>query len=83
MHVHGGGIVDYGLKGTLGCIRISDDDILELKNIVDKLQESDPKDKPEYVRVENDLTDPVDYSEKDMYKILQEFILAGVTVTFK
>ena len=52
-----------------GCIRFNDDDIKELKGIVDGLMELDKEEKYEYVEVNNDLDEPVTY--QDRKKILQ------------
>ena len=52
VHLHGGRPSAKELKSTHGCIRISDGDILELEE------------KAGYLYVENNLDNPVDYSDK-------------------
>ena len=68
MHLHGGG---YGgeyqkteLKGTQGCIRISDEDIKTLKVITDYIEEHDPEEKGETLILEDNLESPVKYEDR-------------------
>lgn len=72
MHTHGGGYGPDGqggeyqkntLKGTRGCIRIFDDDIQELQDIVTQLEKSDPDEKPTTLVVEDDLEEPLDINK--------------------
>ena len=68
MHLHGGG---YGgeyqkteLKGTQGCIRISDEDIKTLKVITDYIEEHDPEEKGETLILEDNLESTVKYEDR-------------------
>lgn len=77
MHTHGGG--DQGnnpeqLKSTEGCIRMADDDIKELKTIVDALVD----DNPEYLEVINDLNRELHFSDRD--EIKSEYVRNGGTI---
>jgi RHS repeat-associated protein len=71
MHLHGGRQevynsntckwerlpIDYdGLWNTLGCIRIMDDEIAELKKLTEELELNDPTESGNYLKVIDDLT---------------------------
>jgi hypothetical protein len=67
MHVHGGrqegkyeGRTD--LASTHGCMRINDNDILELQNITNALEKNDPLETRGFLNLTNDLKSPVKYS---------------------
>lgn len=64
VHLHGGRPSAKELKSTHGCIRISDGDILELKELISWLVSNDNEEKAGYLYVENNLDNPVDYSDK-------------------
>ena len=67
MHVHGGrqegkyvGRLD--LASTQGCMRINDDDMLQLKEITDNLEKQDPLEKRGVLTLIDDLINPVVYT---------------------
>jgi RHS repeat-associated protein len=67
MHLHGGRQEGKHkgrkyLSDTWGCLRINDDDILEIKNITDALEASDPLETKGYLNLTDDLKTPVEYS---------------------
>ena len=64
LHVHGGGRQENSLMGTFGCIRINNDDIAELKQITDKLEESDSLESKGSLTVYNDLETPLKYDDR-------------------
>ena len=64
LHVHGGGRQVNSLMGTFGCIRINNDDIAELKQITDKLEESDSLESKGSLTVYNDLETPLKYDDR-------------------
>ena len=77
IHTHGGGNQGNNpkeLKSTQGCIRMADDDIKELKTIVDALVD----DNPEYLEVINDLNRELHFSDRD--EIKSEYVRNGGTI---
>jgi hypothetical protein len=67
MHTHGGrqegnykGRKD--LASTHGCMRINDEDILNLKSITNELEKNDPTEKKGFLTLTDDLKSPVQYS---------------------
>jgi hypothetical protein len=67
MHLHGGRQEGKYkerkyLSDTWGCLRINDDDMLEIKNITDALEVSDPLETKGYLTLTDDLKTPVEYS---------------------
>ncbi|MEE3416489.1 MAG: RHS repeat-associated core domain-containing protein, partial [Prevotella sp.] len=68
MHTHGGRPRKDRLVGTHGCIRMADDDIKELKEIVTNLENYDPKEKKGFLTVTDDLKTPVNYSQREEIK---------------
>ena len=86
IHVHGGekGTDKQSLKGTYGCIRISNDDIKELKELTESLEATDPKEKKGYLTVANDLDEDIDYSDREQIKndwVRDAGFLSPITVT--
>ena len=67
MHVHGGRD-QSALSNTQGCIRIADDDILELKMLTESLEKSDPLEEKGILQVANDLDTPVKFIERQFIK---------------
>ena len=80
MHTHGGGDKKdksgnlIGLKGTYGCFRMSDDDLIKMKLITDVLEESSPAEKMTSLTFEDDIQYPI--SEDDF---IEEYI--GATLS--
>lgn len=72
MHLHGGRtkeLIKIGeLHSTHGCIRINDDDIVELKKITDYLEMIYQDERHENVWVLDDLETPVRYQDRDEIK---------------
>ena len=66
---------------TLGCIRIADEDIKELKAITDYLEQNDESEKPETLEVSNSLGIPVTFQDREDYQILYYFELPELIVT--
>jgi hypothetical protein len=67
MHVHGGRQEGKykgrkNLASTHGCMRINDDDMLEIQKITTTLEQNDPLEKNGYLNLIDDLTFPVEYS---------------------
>ena len=67
IHVHGGrqegkyeGRSD--LANTYGCMRINDQDILDIQNITNKLEQDDPMETKGYLTLTDDLNTPINYS---------------------
>ena len=56
-----GGRDQSALSNTQGCIRIADDDILELKMLTESLEKSDPLEEKGILQVANDLESPVNH----------------------
>lgn len=67
MHLHGGRN-QAELTNTLGCIRIADEDIAELKTLTEVLEASDPEERKGMLFVKNDLTDKVTYQDRESIK---------------
>ena len=67
IHLHGGRN-QMELSNTLGCIRIADEDIAELKILTEALEASDPEEKKGMLFVKNDLTDKVTYKDRESIK---------------
>lgn len=67
MHLHGGRN-QAELTNTLGCIRIADEDIAELKTLTEVLEASDPEERKGMLFVKNDLTDKVTYKDRESIK---------------
>jgi RHS repeat-associated protein len=74
MHLHGGrqeGIYKGKkyLSDTWGCMRINDDDMLEIRIITDALEANDPLETKGYLTVKNDLKTPVEYSTNRLNRV--------------
>ena len=82
MHLHGGRSQSPDLKDTEGCIRISDEDIAELKVLTEELEASDPDEKKGTATVENDLPEPVKYSDREDVKYDWERYLGELEASF-
>ncbi len=84
MHVHGGRNQE-DLSNTQGCIRISDDDIAELKQLTDMLETMDPTEYGTTLDVQNDLSGSLQYStdrEEYKYNILKDgYLLPEIIIT--
>lgn len=84
MHVHGGRD-QKNLWNTLGCIRIADDDIAELKQLTDMLEAIDPTECGTTLEVQNNLSGSLQYSrDKEEYKynlMTDGFLLPEIIVT--
>ena len=65
MHLHGGRPRKDRLVSTHGCIRISDNDIAELKRITDSLTSENPEDTPNELIVIDELDEPVNWEERE------------------
>ena len=78
---HGGRAQFPELWNTLGCIRIADEDIKELKAITDYLEQNDESEKPETLEVSNSLGIPVTFQDREDYQILYYFELPELIVT--
>ena len=68
MHLHGGALQGAELKGTNGCVRISNEDIIELRKTTDELEQNDSEERMEYMEVIDDLEEPVHYRDRDEIK---------------
>lgn len=69
MHTHGSGLeTDDRLRGTNGCIRMANEDIKELKSIIDALEAADPEETKGKLVLENDLETPLNYSDRKTVK---------------
>ena len=68
MHVHGGRDQGPELTDTQGCLRMADQDIKELKQVVDFIESSDPNESPGYLTVKDDISAPVSFSDRDAMK---------------
>ena len=68
MHIHAGVLKDGTLRDTQGCIRMSEEDIVRLKEITDRLECLFPDEELEECTVDDDLSTPVDYL-KDKEKV--------------
>ena len=68
MHVHGGRDQGPELTDTWGCLRMADQDIKELKQVVDFVESSDPNESPGYLTVKDDIPAPVSFSDRDDMK---------------
>ena len=69
IHTHGGRIQEPELSNTHGCIRMADEDIKELKEITERLEVFDSKEKEErFLYVENNLEEELKYSEREEIK---------------
>ena len=68
MHVHGGRKQGPELTDTQGCLRMADQDIKELKAVVDFVESSDPNESPGYLTVKDDIPAPVSFSDRDDMK---------------
>ena len=68
MHVHGGRSQGPELTDTWGCLRMADQDIKELKQVVDFVESSDPNESPGYLTVKDDIPAPVSFSDRDAMK---------------
>lgn len=71
-----GAVHDYQkteLKGTQGCIRISDEDIKTLKEITDYIEERDPEEKGETLILEDDLETQVKYEDRNWLSDIYNF----------
>ena len=79
--VHGGRAQFPELWNTLGCIRIADEDIKELKAITDYLEQNDESEKPETLEVSNSQESPVTFQDREEYQILYHFELPELIVT--
>ena len=62
---------------------MADKDILQLKNITDKITEDEPSDKPEILTVIDNLIVPITYQQRDFYLIIGSIILPEVIVPYK
>ena len=67
IHLHGGRS-QLELSNTLGCIRISDEDIRELKTLTDALEALDPDEQKGRFVVDDKLTETVNYSNREDIK---------------
>ena len=65
IYIHGGRKQGPELTPTHGCIRILDEDIVNLKKVTDQLTEEDPDDTPEDVTVVDDLEVHTDLSDRE------------------
>ena len=85
IHLHGGRkkeLLETGeLFSTHGCIRINDDDIVELKKITDYLEMIYSDEQPENVWVLDDLEAPVRYQDRDEIKTTPIINLRELIVT--
>ena len=68
------------LIGTLGCIRITDEDLVEVKQIVDALEMGLPNERPEFVWVIDDLEFPVRYQDREEIKAIPIINLPEIVV---
>ncbi len=68
MHIHGGRTQEPELTSTWGCIRISNNDIEELRGITDMLEKNDSTERMEYMEVIDDLENPVKYQNRNEIK---------------
>lgn len=84
MHTHGGGDIKdengelTGLKGTLGCFRMSDEDIIELKIIIDVLEETISSERMTILIFEDDIKEPI--SEDDFVEAHKDATISNGTV---
>ena len=73
-----GGRDQSALSNTKGCIRIADDDILELKMLTESLEKSDPLEEKGILQVANDLESPVKFTDRQFIKDNWERYLGGL-----
>ena len=73
-----GGRDQSALSITQGCIRIADDDILELKMLTESLEKSDPLEEKGILQVANDLESPVKFTDRQFIKDEWERYLGGL-----
>ena len=69
---------------TQGCFRIADEDIVELRQITDTLENTDPNEYKGYITVKDDLDIPVHYRYRDNIKydwVRQGGVLPELIVT--
>jgi RHS repeat-associated protein len=79
MHTHGKGTEKPNELGvTNGCMRMSNDDIKELKEITTELEQNDPKETKGFLTVKDDLNKPVSYADRDTYKKEEKTYNGGV-----
>lgn len=67
IHLHGGRN-QMELSNTLGCIRIADEDIAELKILTEALEASNPEESKGRLIVENDLIEDIKYQDRESVK---------------
>ena len=67
IHLHGGRN-QMELSNTLGCIRIADEDIAELKVLTEALEASNPEESKGRLIVENDLIEDIKYQDREPVK---------------
>ena len=67
IHLHGGRN-QMELSNTLGCIRIADEDIAELKVLTEALEASNPEESKGRLIVENDLIEDIKYQDRESVK---------------
>ena len=84
IHVHGGRKQDE-LSNTKGCMRMADEDIAELKELITLLEAQDPSEKGTTLEVQNTLATPVSYKTDRKgikYNRSQDgFLLDEITIT--
>lgn len=86
MHIHGGRDQGPELTPTRGCVRISNEDIVELREITDLLEKNNKDERMEYMEVVDDLEFPVHYSDRQKIKDLPIYggeLLEFIVITFK
>ena len=84
MHCHGGRPQEPELWSTQGCFRIADEDIVELRQITDTLENTDPDEYKGYITIKDDLDIPVHYRDRDNIKydwVRQGGVLPELIVT--
>ncbi len=64
MHAHGGRSQEPDLADTNGCFRMSNEDVLEFRNVVDSMENVDPDEHMGNIYVSNNLKYPVNYRDR-------------------
>ena len=86
MHTHGGRAQGPELTSTYGCIRMANEDIVELRKITDALEAFDPEEHKGHLEVKDDLDKPVHFKDRNDIKYdwpRQGGVLPEIVVTPK